>query len=96
MKKEEIGTEEIYLMPETETAEAVKPVAVKPLVETANESISVMPEAKPEKNARVGEILALRGSNRKVYRMQDGSEQAVFYPEAVHVFNKATETFDDV
>ena len=96
MKKEEIGTEEIYLMPETETAEAVKPVAVKPLVETANESISVMPEAKPEKNARVGEILALRGSNRKVYRMQDGSEQAVFYPEAVHVFNKTTETFDDV
>ena len=35
---------------------------------------------KHEKNKRVAEILELRDTNRKVYRMSDGSEQAVFYP----------------
>ena len=38
MKKEEIGTEEIYLMPETETAEAGKLVAIRPLAEMTTAS----------------------------------------------------------
>lgn len=43
----------------------------------------------------VCEIPALRGESRKVFRMSDGSEQAVFYPEPVHVFDKETQTFED-
>lgn len=44
-------------------------------------------------HARVAEITALRTENRKVFRMDDGSEQAVFYPNAVHAKDDATGEF---
>ena len=94
MKNEKIGAEEIYLAPETENSEEL--VLDEPIEETKNEDITVMVEPESKKNVRVGEILDLRESNRKVYRMSDGTEQAVFYPETVHVFNDDTKTFDDV
>lgn len=83
------GGEEIYLEAESEQREEI-------VYEEKNEDIPVVVEAEPKKNVRVSEILELRESNRKVYRMSDGTEQAVFYPETVHVFNNDTKTFDDV
>lgn len=88
------GAEEIYLAPETESSEEL--VLDEHIEEVENEDIPVVVEAEPKKNVRVSEILELRESNRKVYRMSDGTEQAVFYPETVHVFNDDTKTFDDV
>ena len=94
MDKIKNGADEIYLAPETETSEEL--VLDEPIEEIENEDIPVMVEAEPKKNVRVGEILDLRENNRKVFRMSDGTEQAVFYPETVHVFNDDTKTFDDV
>ena len=94
MDKIKNGAEEIYLAPETATSEEL--VLDEPIEEIENEDIPVMVEAEPRKNVRVGEILDLRENNRKVFRMSDGTEQAVFYPETVHVFNDDTKTFDDV
>ncbi len=94
MDKIKNGAEEIYLVPETESSDEL--VLDEPIKETKNEDVPVLVEAEPEKNVRVSEILELREGNRKVYRMSDGTEQAVFYPETVHVFDEDTKTFDDV
>ena len=94
MKNETFGAEEIYLAPETDSSE--EPAFDRSVEEMENGDVPVIVEAEPKKNVRVGEILALRESNRKVYRMSDGTEQAVFYPETVHVFNEDANTFDDV
>ena len=94
MDKIKSGAEEIYLAPETESS--VELALDEPIEESENEDVPVVVEAEPKKNVRVSEILDLRESNRKVYRMSDGTEQAVFYPETVHVFNDDTKNFDDV
>lgn len=95
MKNEKNGAEEIYLAPETASSEEAS-VIDEAFEEEINTDIPIAVDAEPKKNVRVGEIIELRESNRKVYRMSDGTEQAVFYPETVHVFNEGTKTFDDV
>lgn len=95
MKNENLGADEIYLAPETTPEEKAEPVAAS----SEENEISHAPELEPEdpaKSVRVSEIIELREENRKVFRMSDGSEQAVFFPEAVHVLNEETQTFDDV
>jgi RHS repeat-associated protein len=84
--------DDIYLAPEVnENQTAVAPGDAAPLPE---DDIFV---AEPDKKAfRVNEILSLRGENKKVFRMSDGTEQAVFYPEAVHAFDDDANTFMDV
>ncbi len=95
MKKENYGEQEIYLAPETDsTKDAI--ILEAPSEEKANEDISAKVEVEPKRTVRVNEILELREGNRKVFRMSDGTEQAVFYPETVHVFDEDTETFDEV
>ena len=44
----------------------------------------------------VSEVPEMRGKNRKVYRMSDGSEKAVFYPTPIHVFDMNTNRFEEV
>lgn len=95
MKEEKNGVKEIYLAPETNNPEAETAVNSGASDEMTDADFPVMVE-KPKANFRVGEILELRDDNRKVYRMSDGTEQAVFYPEPVHIFNKAAKTFEDV
>lgn len=53
-------------------------------------------EEAPKKISRVNEIAELRGQNSKVYRMSDGSQQAVFFSNAVHVFDEETKRFEEV
>lgn len=94
MDKIKNGAEEIYLAQETEISAGH--VLNEYIEDMKNGDIPVTVEAEPVRNVRVGEIPDLRESNRKVYRMSDGTEQAVFYPETVHVFNGDTKHFDDV
>ena len=49
---------------------------------------------KASKPHRISEIKALGTENRKVYRMSDGSEQAVFCPGLDLVFNPKTAAFE--
>ncbi|MFR1517684.1 MAG: RHS repeat-associated core domain-containing protein [Clostridia bacterium] len=51
-------------------------------------------EETPVKAVRVNEIPELRGENSKVFRMSDGTEQAVFYVEPIHVLNDETQCFE--
>ena len=96
MKNENFDAEEIYLAPETNTSERVseKNSGIKDVL--GSEDIPVMVDAEPTRAVRVREILDLRDRNRKVFQMSDGSEQAVFYSETVHVFDEETNTFEDV
>ena len=95
MNKEQYGTEEIYLAPEKTSLSDTPAENGDDLRADANEEMTVTVEPEPEKAVRIGEILALRTENRKVFRMSDGSEQAVYYPETVHVFDEDTNTFDE-
>ena len=96
MLKQENGMEEIYLAPETNPLDDVKLVEEVSIDKKTNKDVPVMVEAEPKKNVRVGEIFDLRENNRKVFRMSDGTEQAVFYPQNIHIKNDDTKIFDDV
>ncbi|MBR4016260.1 MAG: RHS repeat protein, partial [Oscillospiraceae bacterium] len=96
MKDETFGAEDIYLAPETVTSEDMPEETGGFVDEMTNGDIPVMVETEQKKIVPVGEALDLREENRKVFYMSDGSEQAVFYPETVHVFDGDTNTFEDV
>ncbi len=49
--------------------------------------------AKKEEEAY--EIKELREANRKIFKMKDGSEKAVFYASDVHVFDDKTHSFEN-
>ena len=96
MKNENMGADEIYLAPE-ETNDAdtslLPDVSDSETLEVASE-----PDAmdKPRKIKRIKEIPEQRAKNLKVFRMSDGTEQAVFSPSAIHVFDDETRSFEDV
>ena len=85
---EGLNTEEVYLAPEKEASAGADAAGLQDAEIVAEE---------PMKSVFVvSEIPELREENRKVFRMSDGSEQAVFYPEAVHVFNEDTKKYENV
>ena len=87
--------EEIILASDSAAEEAGKDSAAPAAAQPAEEAeTAALAEDVPEKAVRIHEILALRGENRKVYRMSDGTEQAVFYAEPVHVFDEETQCFE--
>lgn len=45
---------------------------------------------------RICELLELRDDNKKVYLLSNNSKEAIFYPQPVHFYSFATETFEDV
>ena len=87
--------QEIYLAPETTGLEkAASPDSAR---ELAGETpLSVVLEERPAAQERGIEICELRDQNRKVFRLNDGTEQAVFYPEAVHVFDEETQRLEEI
>ena len=84
MNEKNMDAYELYLASETEVAE-----------DTVMD-LPLQVEEPPKKITRVNEIAELRDKSRKVFRMSDGSEQAVFYANAVHVFDEQTESFEEV
>ena len=91
MNEKRIGSEELILEPETK--EAVEGLTTD--IAKESEEISVELEAGPKKIFRVNEIRAYRETNKKVFSMSDGSEQAVFYPGAVHVSNEESGEYEE-
>ena len=57
---------------------------------------SIKPDETVKTATRVNEIPELRGENCKVFSMSDGTEQAVFYTEPIHVFDDETQCFTPV
>ena len=51
---------------------------------------------KPRKLKQIEAIPEQRENNVKFFRMSDGTEQAIFSPSAIHVFDDETRTFQDV
>ena len=98
MNLEKLNAEEITLASaenktkeapkEKEATEAVKAEAAAPISEP--EATEPTKTAREEKPHRVHEIREQRGTNHKVFRMSDGTEQAVFSPSAIHVFDNKT------
>ena len=96
MKNETMGAEDLYLAPE-DTKES-DGVILSDTAETELAEMNNIIDAsdKPKKLKRIEEIREQRGTNVKVFRMNDGTEQAVFSPTAIHVFDDETHTFEDV
>ena len=88
--------EELYLAPETVNNVEEAAIDHSEETEAAQADELSMPEEGKAVKTRVNEIQELRGANRKVYRMSDGTEQAVFYPTPVHVFDDETQGFKEV
>ncbi|MBQ9121742.1 MAG: RHS repeat protein, partial [Clostridia bacterium] len=104
MNLEKLNAEEITLASaenktkeapkEKETTTAVKAEVATPISEPkATESTKTAREEKPR---RVHEIRQRRGIDRKVFRMSDGTEQAVFYPEPIHARDPETGLLEEV
>ena len=96
MENEKMGANELYLAPE-ETKETDKTAPTdrsEPNVPDIATDME-MPE-KPREFKRMEEIPGQRGDNVKVFRMNDGTEQAVFSPSAIHVFDEETHAFEEV
>ncbi|MGM9682677.1 MAG: hypothetical protein ACI3XQ_03675, partial [Eubacteriales bacterium] len=96
MKNENMGVEDLYLAPEeTKYSEAI--VLSDNSESEATETVSnVDVQATSQKLKRIEEIPEMRGNNLKVFRMSNGTEQGVFSPSAIHVFDDETHTFEDV
>lgn len=92
MKDQNIGAQEIYLAPET--TEKAEPTVLNGVSAAEKEEISL--EKEPKKNFRVSELADLRREKRRIFRMSDGTEQAVFYPETVYTRDAETGIFEAV
>ena len=77
MKENERQDEQIVLQPEK--------------ADTVSGTDPRTPKAKKAK--RVAEIPAYRNTVRDAYRLDDGTEVAIFYPQAVRSFDKETQSF---
>ena len=82
---------------ESEMAESVvlasEPEAAEPAEEPDEEFVTLAES--PKKAVAIGEIIEMRDVDRKVFRMSDGTEQAIFFPEPVYVRNEETGAFED-
>ena len=92
MEKKRIGDEEeLQLAPENnETEELVEIEASEIMDEDTQET-----EKEIKKSVCVKEITELRGENKKVFKMSDGTEQAVFFASPIHAFDDETHTFKE-
>ncbi len=88
MENEKTGSAEIYLAPE-EPAEKV----ISDEIEAVHTEEIKLEE--PEKSPRVKELLERRTEKCKVFSMSDGTEQAVFFAEDIHILNEDTQSFDE-
>ena len=93
MKNEKMGVEDLYLAPEKEN-EAENDIHSNSAAQISGDSSNKHKSAK--KPERSEEIRELREKDRKVFKMTDGSEQAVFFTSPVHVFNHETQDFEDI
>ena len=96
MKNENMGVEDLYLAPEDTKESDVVALSDTTELETPELTSDNDVSDKPKKLKRIEEIPEQRGTNVKVFRMSDGTEQAVFSPSAIHVFDDETHTFEDV
>ena len=96
MKNENMGVEDLYLAPDdTKESDAIDLSDTREFELDKMDPIADASD-KPKKLKRIEEIPEQRGNNVKVFRMNDGTEQAVFSPSAIHVFDDETRTFEDV
>ena len=95
MQKQESRVEEIVLAPEKDIVKEQN-LTKHNNNDFADSSYQNNVKTLAKQNVRVGELVELRENNRKVFRMSDGTEQAVFYPQNIHVRNKDTQIFEDV
>ncbi len=96
MKNENMGVEDLYLAPE-DTKESDDSIFTDNSESGISEITPGTEVNKPlRKVKKIEEIPEKRGTNFKVFRMSDGTEQAVFSPFDIHVFDDETHTFEDI
>ena len=96
MKNENIGADELYLAPEeTENLEIIT-LSDDNESKDFDEASSNNTSRKSKKPERLEEIIEKRGNNLKVFRMNDGTEQAVFSSSPIHVFDDESRTFEKI
>ena len=90
MKEKEFGEDEIYLAPEAEI------FAQTEIENNSSQHIEIAKKDTRKVSSEIDEIPELRRANKRVYRMSDGHEKAVFYPETLHVFDSNTNRFENL
>ena len=96
MENKNMGVDELYLAPE-EAKHSDMAVSADISETELPELLSVKKASdNSKKPKRIEEIPEQRRTNVKVFRMNDGTEQAVFSPRAIHVFDEKTHMFEDV
>ena len=96
MKNENMDVEDLYLAPEETNETNIVGISDTSAAETSETIDVAKAEMKRKKPKKIEEITSQRGPNFKVFRMNDGTEQAVFSPSTIHVFDDETHTFEDV
>ena len=94
MDENNIKQEDIYLM--ASQAESVESAMDEGLSMETDPMEDIQIQEPPKTKFQVNEIRELRTETGKVFRMSDGTEQAVFYPDAVHVYDETTAAFEEV
>ena len=90
MDERKIGAKgELYLAPETVEGTTME----TNFLTEENQEISLELEKSPEEIQQESEVRGLRTDNRKVFRMRDGTEQAVFYSKSVHMLDDETDEY---
>ena len=90
MKEKEFSADEIYLAPETEI------FAQTEIENNSSQHIEIAKKDTRKVSSEIDEIPELRRANKRVYRMSDGHEKAVFYPETLHAFDSNTNRFEKI
>ena len=91
MKNKNFGVEEeITLAPKTtNNLESISEISI-------NEPSQADDTSKRPEIARVHELRELRKENLKVFKLSDGTEQAVFYSNPVHAFDNEMQSFEEM
>ena len=91
-KKQIMEAEEIVSASESDLKEKSSDIEVKPLDIHKHQDKD---KNKAKKRTRVKEIKELREENKKVFKMSDGTERAVFYSAPVHELNEDTQSYEE-
>ena len=96
MINENIGAYELYLAPEEMGNLETITLSDNNESKTPQEIFSDNISRKSKKPERLEEIIEKRGHNLKVFRINDGTEQAVFFSSPIHVFDDESHTFEKI
>ena len=95
MEMKKIDSEELYLAPEKSGGTNLALHSAKRDKTELDEIPKHKEKEMKRQPKRIEEVVEQRGENFKVFHMDDGTEQVVFSPSPVHVFDDEKNIYDE-